>query len=60
MNFGEAIEGWSACGIWWGKMVSSLVINSAGAVKVIEGGENIISDGLCWVSVKFLVSGGIS
>ena len=41
-------------------MVSGVVINSAGAVKVIEGGKNIISDGLCWVSVKFLVSGGVS
>ena len=35
------------------------VIDSAGVVKVIEGGENIISDGLCWISVEFLVSGGI-
>ena len=41
-------------------MVSGLVVDSVGAVKVIEGGENIISDGLCWVSVKFLVSGSVS
>ena len=40
-------------------MVSGLVINSAGFVKVIEGGENIIFDSLCWVSVEFLVSGCI-
>ena len=32
----------------------------SGIVKVIKGGENIITDGLCWVSAKFLVSGGIS
>ena len=31
-----------------------LVIDSVGVVKVIKGGENIISDGLCWVSVKIL------
>ena len=40
-------------------MVSGLVIDSVGVVKVIEGGKNIISDGLCWVCVEFLVSGGI-
>ena len=28
-------------------------------VKVINGGENI-SDGLSWVSLEFLVSGGVS
>ena len=27
-------------------------------MEVIKGGENI-SDGLCWVSIKFLVSGGV-
>ena len=26
---------------------------------VIEGGENIISGGLCWVSIEFLVSGRV-
>ena len=31
-----------------------LVIDSVGVVKVIKGGENIISDVLCWVSVKIL------
>ena len=40
-------------------MVSGLVINSVGVVKVIKGGEDIISDGLCWVSVEFLVSGSV-
>ena len=40
-------------------MMSGLVIDSAGIVKVIKGGENIISDRLCWVSSKFLVSGCI-
>ena len=40
-------------------MVPSLVINSASVEKVIEGAENIISDDLCWVSIEFLVSGGI-
>ena len=36
-----------------------LVINTTSVVKVIKGGENIISNGLCWVSVKFLVSDGV-
>ena len=38
-------------------MVPGLVVDLVGAVKVIEGGENIIFDGLCWVGVEFLVSG---
>ena len=40
-------------------MMSGLVIYSVSVVKVIEGGENIISNGLCSVSVEVLVSGGV-
>ena len=29
-------------------------------MKIIKGGENIISDGLSWVSIEFLVCGGVS
>ena len=36
MDFGKAVEEWSACRIWWGKVVSGLVIYSVGDVKVIE------------------------
>ena len=38
-------------------MVPGLVVDLVGVVKVIEGGENIIFDDLCWVGVQFLVSG---
>ena len=40
-------------------MVSGLVIDSAGVVEVNEGVKNIISNGLCWVSLEFLVSRGV-
>ena len=39
-------------------MVPGLVIYSVGDVKVIEGGEDIVSYGLSWVSVEFLIDGG--
>ena len=35
------------------------VIYLVGVVKVIQSGKDVISDGLCWVSVEFLVSGGV-
>ena len=59
MDFGKAVEEWSACRIWWGKVVSGLVIYSVGDVKVIEVGKDIISDGLSWVGVEFLIGGDI-
>ena len=40
-------------------MVSGLVIYSVGDVKVIEGGEDIVSDGWIWVTVEFLIGGGV-
>ena len=40
-------------------MVSGLVIYSVGDVKVIEGGEDIVSDGMIWVAVEFLIDGGV-
>ena len=40
-------------------MVSGLVIYSVGDVKVIKGGEDIVSDGLSWVTVEFLIGGGV-
>ena len=59
IDFGKAIEEWSTCKIWWGKMVSGLVIYSVGDVIVIEGGQDIVSDGLSWVAVEFLIGGGV-
>ena len=40
--------------------MSGLVIYSVGDVKVIEGGEDIVFDGLSWVTVEFLRGGGVS
>ena len=40
-------------------MVSGLVIYLVFDVKVTEGGEDIVSDGLSWVSVEFLIGGGV-
>ena len=60
MDFGKALEERDTCRIWWGKIVSGLVISSVGDVKVIEGGEDMASHGLSWVAVEFLISGGIS
>ena len=59
MDFGKAIEEWSTYRILWGKMVSGLVIYLVFDVKVTEGGEDIVSDGLSWVSVEFLIGGGV-
>ena len=59
MDFGKAIEKWSTCKILWGKMVSGLVIYVVGDVKVTEGAEGIVSDGLSWVSVEFLMGDGV-
>ena len=42
MDFGKAIEERDTCRIWWGKIVSGLVISSVGDVKVIEGGEDML------------------
>ena len=59
MDFGKAVAEWSACRIWWGKVVSGLVIYSVGDVKVIEVRNDIISDGLSWVGVEFLIGGDV-
>ena len=56
MDFGKAIKEWSTCRIWWGKMVSGLVIYSVGDVKVIE---EIVFDGLSRVALEFLIGGGV-
>ena len=40
--------------------MSGLVIYSVGDVKVIEGREDIVFDGLSWVTVEFLRGGGVS
>ena len=60
MDFGKATEEWSTVRIWWDSMVFGCVIYLVGVVKIIKGGENIISDGLSWVSIEFLVCGGVS
>ena len=57
MDFGKAIKERSTCRIWWGKMVSGLVIYSVGDVKVIE---EIVSDGLSRVALEFLIGGGVA
>ena len=56
MDFRKAIEEWSTCIIWWGKMVHGLVIYLVGDVKVIE---EIVSDGLSRVALEFLIGGGV-
>ena len=56
MDFRKAIEEWSTCIIWWGKMVYGLVIYLVGDVKVIE---EIVSDGLSRVDLEFLIGGGV-
>ena len=40
-------------------MVSSFIIYLMGFQKVIQSGEYIISDGLSWVGMEFLLSGGV-
>ena len=59
MDFGKAVAERSACRIWWGKVVSGLVIYSVGDVKVTEVGKDIVSDGLSWVGVEFLIGGDV-
>ena len=36
------------------------VIYSVNVVEIIEGGKDIISDGLSWVRSEFFVCGGVS
>ena len=55
MDFGEAIEEWSACGLWWGQMMSGFAIYLVSVVKIIKGGKDIISDDMSWVGIEFLV-----
>ena len=39
--------------------MSGFVIYSVGAVKIIKGGKEVISDGLSLVGIKFLVCRGV-
>ena len=39
--------------------MSDFVIYSVGVVKVIKGGKGIVSDGLSWVGIDFLLNGGV-
>ena len=59
MYLGEAIEEWSACGLWWRQVMPGYVIYSVSMVKIIKGGKDIVSDGLSGVGTEFLVCGGV-
>ena len=39
--------------------MSGFAIYSVGAVSIIKGGKEIISDCLSWVRIEFLVCGGV-
>ena len=60
MDFGEAIVEWAASKFWLVNLVSGFVIYSLGVVKIIKDGKDIISDGLSWVVIEFLVCGEVS
>ena len=59
MYFGEAIDKWSMCGLWWHRVMPGYVIYSVSVVKIVKGGKNIISDGLSWVGTELFVCGGV-
>ena len=57
MDLAQAIEEWSECKFWRGKIISDFVIYLVGVGKNIKGGKYIISDGLNWVGSEFFACG---
>ena len=60
MDLAQAIEEWSECKFWRGKIISDFVIYLVGVGKNIKGGKHIISDGLNWVGIEFFACGWFS
>ena len=57
MDLAQAIEEWSECKFWRGKIISDFVIYLVSVGKNIKGGKYIISDGLNWVGIEFFACG---
>ena len=53
------MEKWSICRLWWRQVKPVYIIYLVSVVKIIKGGNDIVSDGLSWIGTEFFESRGV-
>ena len=59
VDFGDAIEEWSVCGLCVGLDIFWFRIYSVGLMEIIKTGKDVISDGLSWVAIGIFLHVGV-